>query len=82
MFTDDDEAAYLQQRIDVSLGMAQVATSNCARMVHEALAATYGRRLATLLISEPSQSPASPKGPGKVIELRATAHAPGLLIEA
>ncbi|GGA60314.1 hypothetical protein [Sphingomonas psychrolutea] len=83
MFTDNDEAAYLQQRIDISLGMARAATGDCARMVHEALAARYGRRLAALRrVSQQHQSPVSPGAPVKVIALHATARAPRLPIGA
>jgi len=64
MFTDNDEAGYLQRRIDVSLGMARAAAGDCARMAHEGLAAGYGRRLAALRrIPQPRQLPASPPAP-------------------
>lgn len=48
MFTDNDEAAYIQRRITTSLGMARAATSDCARIAHEALVEGYGRNLAAL----------------------------------
>ena len=83
MFTDNDEAAYLQQRIGASLGMAGAATSDCARLSHEALAAGYGRKLAKLRrVDQPRRSPASPEVTGKIVELRATARAPSLLVGA
>ncbi|GHH24541.1 hypothetical protein GCM10008023_36700 [Sphingomonas glacialis] len=48
MFTDNDEAAYIQGRIDASLDMARAATSDCARIAHEAIAERYGSNLVAL----------------------------------
>lgn len=48
MFTDNAEAAYVQQRIDASCEMAFAAKSDCARLVHEALADQYRRKLSSL----------------------------------
>jgi hypothetical protein len=48
MFVDEDEVAYVQQRITVSLDMARATTSDCARIAHQALAEGYGRHLAAL----------------------------------
>ncbi len=83
MFTDNEEAGYLQRRVDVSLGMARAAAGDCARMAHEALAAGYGRRLAALTrIPQSRQSLAPPEAAGKVAMLRATDRTPDLLVEA
>jgi hypothetical protein len=83
MFTDNEEAGYLQRRVDVSLGMARAAAGDCARMAHEALAAGYGRRLAALRrIPQPRPSPASPEAAGKIGVLRTPARATGLLVGA
>lgn len=48
MFTDNAEAAYVQRRIETSRDMACAAKSDCARLVHEALADQYRCKLAGL----------------------------------
>jgi hypothetical protein len=48
MHSDTLEAVYLQRRIDASIAMARAAKSNCAKVVHDALADRYRRKLVTL----------------------------------
>jgi hypothetical protein len=48
LYTDNAEAAYMQKRADTSRIMAQTAGNDCARKVHELLAAGYEQQLAAL----------------------------------
>jgi hypothetical protein len=44
--TDDAEAAYLQERVRISLDMARTAACSCARLAHRSLAKRYEQELA------------------------------------